>query len=141
MTVPPARGAAAGARFARAIRLGSVVVLGFASGLPLALTGQAMHAWLSASQDVVVDAYRADLLLPAERGIGSSLTVLGYRMAMILSGGIAFIWVDPHQGGGWSWPEVYRVMAIFMVGAAAFSALCAPRLARPVMPSSVAGLA
>ena len=220
MTVPPARGAAAGARFARAIRLGSVVVLGFASGLPLALTGQAMQAWLgadgvdvatigflslvglpytfkflwaplmdrfeppwlgrrrgwlvvtqlalalalvamasappanglgtfallaglvawlSASQDIVVDAYRADLLLPAERGIGSSLTVLGYRMAMILSGGIAFIWVDPHQGGGWSWPEVYRVMAIFMVGAAAFSALCAPRLARPVMPSSVAG--
>src|SRR5664279_128992 len=48
MTVPPARGAAAGARFARAIRLGSVVVLGFASGLPLALTGQAMQAWLGA---------------------------------------------------------------------------------------------
>ncbi|MDQ6628009.1 MAG: MFS transporter [Pseudomonadota bacterium] len=220
MTVSPARGAAAGARFDRAIRLGAVVVLGFASGLPLALTGQAMQAWLSgdgidvatigflslvglpytfkflwaplmdrfeppwlgrrrgwlvltqlalaaallamaaappahglgtfallagvvawlsASQDIVVDAYRADLLPSAERGIGSSLTVLGYRLAMILSGGIAFIWVDPHQGGGWSWPEVYRVMALFMVGAAVFSALLAPRLARPVAPASVAG--
>ena len=92
-------------------------------------------AMLSASQDIVVDAYRTDLLPAAERGMGSSLTVLGYRMAMILSGGIAFIWVDPRQGGGWSWPEVYRAMALFMVFAAAFSALLVPRLvdaARPV---------
>ena len=89
-------------------------------------------AWLSASQDVVVDAYRTDLLPAAERGIGSSLTVLGYRLAMIVSGGIAFIWVDPRQGGGWSWPEVYRLMALLMVGAAVFSALAraAPRRAR-----------
>ena len=80
-------------------------------------------AMLSASQDIVVDAYRTDLLPAAERGMGSSLTVLGYRLAMILSGGIAFIWVDPRQGGGWSWPEVYRVMALFMVVAAVVSAL------------------
>ncbi len=219
MTVPPARGAAGGARIDRAIRLGVIVVLGFASGLPLALTGQAMQAWLatdgidiatigfltlvglpytfkflwaplmdrfeppflgrrrgwlvltqlalaaallamsaappasalgtfallaglvamlSASQDVVVDAYRADLLPASERGMGSSLTVLGYRLAMILSGGIAFIWVDPHQLSAWSWPQVYRVMALFMVGAAVFSALCTPRLVQPATPSSVA---
>ncbi|MDQ5898510.1 MAG: transporter, family, beta-lactamase induction signal transducer AmpG, partial [Pseudomonadota bacterium] len=31
----------------RAVRLVAVLVLGFASGLPLALTGQAMQAWLS----------------------------------------------------------------------------------------------
>jgi MFS transporter, PAT family, beta-lactamase induction signal transducer AmpG len=95
-------------------------------------------AWLSASQDVVVDAYRTDLLPAAERGFGSSLTVLGYRLAMILSGGIAFIWVDPRQGGGWTWPEVYRAMAFFMVGAAVFSALLAPRLVGAAKPSSVA---
>ena len=35
-------------RFDRAVRLIVVTVLGFASGLPLALTGQAMQAWLSA---------------------------------------------------------------------------------------------
>jgi PAT family beta-lactamase induction signal transducer AmpG len=95
-------------------------------------------AWLSASQDVVVDAYRTDVLSAAERGLGSSLTVLGYRLAMILSGGIAFIWVDPRQGGGWSWPEVYRVMALFMVGAAVFSALLAPRIVHALKPTSVA---
>ena len=79
-------------------------------------------AFISASQDVVIDAYRTDLLPPAERGLGSSLTVLGYRLAMILSGGIALIWVDAAQGGGWTWPEVYRFMAWLMVAAAVFSA-------------------
>src|ERR1035438_10474527 len=46
MTAPPARGRVPGARFDRAGRLAAVTVLGFASGLPLALTGQAMQAWL-----------------------------------------------------------------------------------------------
>ena len=169
------------ARFDRAVRLIAVTVLGFASGLPLALTGQAMQAWLSAdgidiatigflslvglpytfkflwaplmdrfelpwlgrrrgwlvltpagagrrrccwmaatppasslarlraarrawwrslsaSQDVVIDAYRTDLLPAAERGLGSSLTVLGYRLAMILSGGIALHLGRPAPG-------------------------------------------
>ncbi|MEO5844212.1 MAG: MFS transporter [Caldimonas sp.] len=95
-------------------------------------------AWLSASQDVVVDAYRTDLLPAAERGFGSSLNVLGYRLAMILSGGIAFIWVDARQGGGWTWPEVYRAMALLMIGAAVFSALLLPRLVAAPKPSSVA---
>ena len=57
---------------------------------------------------------------------------------MIVSGGIAFIWVDPRQGGGWSWPEVYRAMAFFMIGAAVFSALFAPRLVHAAKPASVA---
>ena len=48
MTPSPARGAAARASFDRAVRLVAVTVLGFASGLPLALTGQAMQAWLTA---------------------------------------------------------------------------------------------
>ena len=74
---------------------------------------------MSASQDVVIDAYRTDLLPRAERGMGASLAVGGYRLAMILSGGIALIWTDAQQGGGWSWPEVYRLMAGLMVVAAA----------------------
>ena len=95
-------------------------------------------AFVSASQDVVIDAYRTDLLPASERGLGSSLTVLGYRLAMILSGGVAFIWVDPTQGGGWTWPEVYRFMAALMVAAAVLSATLLPRLKIAPMPSSVA---
>jgi PAT family beta-lactamase induction signal transducer AmpG len=95
-------------------------------------------AFVSASQDVVIDAYRTDLLAASERGLGSSLTVLGYRLAMILSGGVAFIWVDPTQGGGWTWPEVYRFMAALMVAAAVLSATLMPRLELAPVPSSVA---
>ena len=95
-------------------------------------------AFISASQDVVIDAYRTDLLPAGERGLGSSTSVLGYRLAMILSGGIAFIWVDPTQGGGWSWPQVYRLMAGLMVAAALLSALILPPLRSAARPSSVA---
>jgi PAT family beta-lactamase induction signal transducer AmpG len=95
-------------------------------------------AFISASQDVIIDAYRTDLLKPRERGLGASLTVAGYRMAMILSGGIAFIWVDPTQGSGWTWPEVYRFMAWLMVGAAALSLLALPRLKTSAAPTSAA---
>jgi PAT family beta-lactamase induction signal transducer AmpG len=183
----------------------AVLFLGFASGLPLALTGQAMQAWLtvdgvdiatigflglvgipytfkflwaplmdrfeppflgrrrgwlvltqlmlaavlywmatvspkdtpflfaaaavlvaffSASQDVVIDAYRTDVLPANERGLGSSLAVFGYRLAMILSGGIALIWAD--QWG--SWGAVYHVMAGIFVAAAVVSLLTLPRV-------------
>jgi PAT family beta-lactamase induction signal transducer AmpG len=85
-------------------------------------------AFLSASQDVVIDAYRTDLLPPAERGLGASLNIAGYRAAMILSGGIALIWTDATQGGGWTWPEVYRFMAGVLVAAAGVSATLLPRL-------------
>ena len=95
-------------------------------------------AFMSASQDVVVDAYRTDLLAASERGLGSSVNVLGYRLAMIVSGGITLIWVDPAQGGGWSWPEVYRLMALLMIGIAVVSATLLPRIEHASVPASVA---
>lgn len=94
-------------------------------------------AFLSASQDVVIDAYRTDVLEQSERGLASSLTVFGYRLAMILSGGIAFIWADPVNGNGWSWPDIYNVMAFFMGIAALLSCLVVPSLsADKVAPTS-----
>ena len=99
----------------------------------LALFGLAAVAvaFLSASQDAVYDAYRSDLLPPRERGMGASLNTMGYRMAMVVSGGVAMIWTDPLQGNGWTWPQVYQLMAGLMVGAAALSAFALPRLAMP----------
>lgn len=67
-------------------------------------------AFLSASQDVVIDAWRTDAMSAQERGTGASMGVLGYRLAMVLSGGISLIWADPTQGG-WSWPYIYQVLA------------------------------
>jgi PAT family beta-lactamase induction signal transducer AmpG len=81
---------------------------------------------------VVIDAWRTDVLPPAERGLGASLNVMGYRLAMIVSGGLALIWTDAAQGGGWEWPTVYRLMAGLMAGAAMVSATLLPRL--PALP-------
>ena len=219
MTAAPPPPPTLAQRAAALHRLVVVTLLGFASGLPLALTGQAMQAWLtadgvdiatigflslvglpytfkflwaplmdrfelpllgrrrgwlvltqlalagtlyalastspsdsirlfallavavafvSASQDVVIDAYRTDVLPKPERGLGASLNVMGYRLAMIVSGGLALIWTDPAQQGGWSWPEVYRFMAMLMVGAAVLSATILPRIPHPQQPTSVA---
>ncbi len=93
-------------------------------GAPLIFAGAAvLVAFLSASQDVVIDAYRTDVLAPHERGLGGSLAVFGYRIGMILSGGIALIWAEQ-----WGWSQVYHIMAWIMVGAAAFSLLATPRV-------------
>jgi len=88
-------------------------------------------AFLSASQDIVVDAWRVDVLPPRERGFGSSLFVMGYRIAMILSGGIALMWTDTVDGIGMTWPAVYRLMALIMAALAVCSALALPGLAQP----------
>lgn len=94
-------------------------------------------AFLSASQDVVIDAYRTDILLKTERGLGSSLSVFGYRMAMILSGGVALIWADQMAGNGMSWPEIYRVMSLIFISIAVFSALFIPSVPKEsVAPTS-----
>jgi PAT family beta-lactamase induction signal transducer AmpG len=67
-------------------------------------------AWTSASQDIVIDAYRADLLQPSERGVGATLSVFGYRLAMMVSGAFALILSD-HL----SWRQTYWVMATIML--------------------------
>lgn len=81
--------------------------------MPWALAALAlMVAFISASQDVVFDAYRADVLRPAERGIGAAVSVLGYRLAMLVSGALALILSD--QIG---WQNTYWLMAALMVAA------------------------
>jgi PAT family beta-lactamase induction signal transducer AmpG len=66
-------------------------------------------AFFSASQDVVVDAYRTDVLEKDEIAPGASVYILGYRIATLVSGGIALILAD-HM----SWRMVYLVMAATM---------------------------
>ena len=77
-------------------------------------------AFLSASQDVVFDAYRADLLDAEERGAGAAVSVLGYRLAMLVSGGAALIIADQWLG----WPATYRLMGGLMLLLAAITLLC-----------------
>jgi len=50
--------------------------------------------FFSASQDIVVDAYRREDLPDAELGLGSSLYVNGYRVGMLLASGGGLIMAD-----------------------------------------------
>jgi PAT family beta-lactamase induction signal transducer AmpG len=64
----------------------------------------------SATQDIVVDAYRREDLTDAELGLGSALYINGYRVGMLLASGGGLILAD-HV----SWTGVYLVMAACML--------------------------
>jgi len=66
-------------------------------------------AFLSASQDIVLDAYRTEILTENERGTGVAWFVTGYRIAMLISGGLALSFA--HYFG---FKNTYLLMACFM---------------------------
>ena len=66
--------------------------------------------FFSASQDIVVDAYRREALSDAELGLGSSLYVNGYRIGMLLASGGGLILSDHIP-----FSSVYLIMAACMI--------------------------
>lgn len=80
------------------------------SALQLVAVTAVLIAFLSATQDIAVDAYRTDIVSPSEVGAASGMHVLGYRIAMIVSGGGALILADLV-----SWPAVYAVMGLLFL--------------------------
>jgi PAT family beta-lactamase induction signal transducer AmpG len=87
-----------------------------------------LTAFLSASQDVVIDAYRTDVLRVEERGPGSAMTQLGYRIGALLSGAIALMLSDLI-----GWRNTYFAMAVVM-GLTALFTLRAPEPEYQVAP-------
>ena len=82
------------------VSFSSLLILGIAA---------AFVVFLSATQDVVADAYRADVLPRAEMGVGSAVFVMGYRIAMIVSGTGALFAADRY-----GWQTAYFLMAAIM---------------------------
>ncbi len=66
--------------------------------------------FFSASQDIVVDAYRREDLNDEELGLGSSLYVNGYRLGMLLAGSGGLILADL-----FSFRIVYLLLAVTML--------------------------
>ncbi|MCP9809970.1 MFS transporter [Cyanobium sp. HWJ4-Hawea] len=79
-------------------------------------------ALVSATQDIVVDAYRTDLLPEGERGAGAAATNLGYRGAMLAIGAGGFILAGRH-----GWPLAFGAAAVLMLLVVPFT-LTAPKL-------------
>ena len=85
-------------------------------------------ALMSASHDIVIDAYRTDLLPGAERGRGTSAYVIGYRIALILAGAGALVLSDVI-----GWRSTYLVMAGVLILGVLTTALAPsePQVAAP----------
>jgi len=67
-------------------------------------------AFVSASQDIVLDAYRREYLKDEELGIGSSVFVNGYRIGLLTSGALALVLAEYL-----SWPAAYFILGMFML--------------------------
>ena len=94
-------------------------------------------AFFSASQDIVIDAYRVEIL-PRERlGAGAGVIVLGYRIGMWFAGaGTLFI------ASGFSWAFAYTVMAVLvLVGGATVLMIEEPPGSTTAIPGGRKGFA
>src|SRR5713101_7844140 len=67
-------------------------------------------AFLSASQDVVIDAYRVEILTPEQQGPGAGMIQTGYRIAMLIAGAGSLM-IAARAG----WFAAYATMAALLV--------------------------
>ena len=70
----------------------------------------AVVAFFSASQDVVIDAYRREILLDAELGLGNVVHVNAYKIAGLIPGSLSLILADHLP-----WHSVFMITALFML--------------------------
>ncbi|MBD2260211.1 AmpG family muropeptide MFS transporter [Pseudanabaena sp. FACHB-2040] len=98
------------------LAIGAMALQNPQQALTMVAVNALIIAFLSASQDIAFDAYRTDVLEPREMGAGAAVAVLGYRIALLVTGSAALILADQIP-----WPLVYMVMAGLMGLAIAFS--------------------
>lgn len=67
-------------------------------------------AFFSASQDIVLDAYRRELLQDAELGLGNAVHVNAYKIAGLIPGSLSLILADHLP-----WSSVFFITALFML--------------------------
>ena len=100
-----------------------------ASPLLMALFG-VLVAFFSASQDIVVDAYRIESLEETEQGAGAAAYVLGYRVGILAAGAGALLLAD---NLGW-FPAYLAMAALMLVGLATILLSPEPEGPAPVPP-------
>ena len=84
-------------------------------------------AFLSATQDIVLDAYRRQILPDEELGLGNSIHVNAYRIAGLVPGSLALILADSLP-----WQTVFMITAAFMLSGIALTL----SIKEPVAPNN-----
>ncbi|MBP6109012.1 MAG: AmpG family muropeptide MFS transporter [Rhodocyclaceae bacterium] len=89
-------------------------------------------AFLSATQDIALDAYRRELLSDDELGLGNAVHVNAYRIAGLIPGSLSLILADHLP-----WQQVFVITALFMVPGAAMACLIQEPVTSKVMPKTL----
>ncbi|PJD94295.1 MAG: MFS transporter [Legionella sp.] len=99
---------------------------------PMLMAGLALFlAICSATQDASIDAHRTEYLPKTLYGLGASIAVLGYRLAMLLGGGVALILAEYY-----GWIITYRVMSLLML-IGMFATYWSPEPSKPHVANKV----
>ncbi len=89
-------------------------------------------AFFSASQDIVLDAYRRELLPDIELGLGNAIHVQAYRLAGLVPGSLALILADFLP-----WETVFIVVALFMLAGLVLTLIIQEAIAEPKPPRTL----
>ncbi|MEN0026991.1 MAG: AmpG family muropeptide MFS transporter [Candidatus Dactylopiibacterium sp.] len=92
----------------------------------------ALVAFLSATQDIVLDAFRRELLPEIELGLGNAIHVNAYRVAGLVPGSLALILSDHLP-----WSSVFLITALFMLPGAAMSLMVSEPRASTTAPRTL----
>ena len=89
-------------------------------------------AFFSASQDAVIDAYRRELLLDNELGLGTAIHVNAYRIAGLIPGSLALILADV-----FAWELVFFITGLFMIPGIVLTILIKEPLLKVIPPKTL----
>jgi len=89
-------------------------------------------AFFSASQDIVLDAYRRELLLESELGLGNAIHVNAYKIAGLVPGSLSLILADHLP-----WSSVFIITALFMLPGLAMTLLVQEPLLKQGAPRTL----
>jgi len=89
-------------------------------------------AFFSASQDIVLDAYRRELLPDVELGLGNSIHVQAYRLSGLVPGALGFILADHLP-----WHMVFVIVALFMLVGIVATLVIDEAIAEPTPPKTL----
>jgi MFS transporter, PAT family, beta-lactamase induction signal transducer AmpG len=89
-------------------------------------------AFVSATQDIVLDAYRRELLPDHELGLGNSVHVNAYRIAGLVPGSLSLILADHLP-----WAEVFAITSLFMLPGLAMTLMVSEKVSHGSTPKTL----
>jgi PAT family beta-lactamase induction signal transducer AmpG len=102
------------------------------SGLQSIMLMSVIVAFFGATQDIVLDAYRRELLPDDELGLGNAVHIQAYRIAGLIPGSLAFVLADRMP-----WSTVIAIVASFMLVGIGMTLTIGEAIARPNVPQSL----